>query len=265
MTVQLTWRQYVFVDGLTHRQRPERLLLVRGCEPLPLWRARSVIEHAVYEAPDLLERLRIAFALPRLQHDRRGLSQQLGQCLGPPAPSAFSAPGPCARLLVFERRLPPGLPRLERPEPATAPRSLAEVAASVSLALLDEWGNPVADVRYELVTPDGSQRAGAFDRAGGALESDVQSGAGELSLPELGSGEVKRRAGPPDGWLRDEVSVALRDAQGEPLSELQYQVVFADGSTRSGTLDAQGLGRLAGTPSWPMRVEFSDFDSEDWD
>ncbi len=264
MTIQLVWEDYVFVDGLSYRRQSNHLLLFRDCEPLPVCRANGVLAQLAQRDPGMLERLRGAFDLPRCEESSFPLVGQLGEALGPPALDLFGAPSRFARMVVLERKRPPPVRPQPEVQPALEPRSLAEIAASVCLMLLDEWGNPVANAGYELIAPDGAQRSGSFATSGEARQDGIKPGSYELRPSELRDDEVRIRAAPPDGWLRNQVSVRVREASGDPLSQLHFEVAFDDGSSRTGTLDAIGQGRLEGTPSCPLRVSFPEFDVEDW-
>jgi hypothetical protein len=264
MTVRFSWRdQYVFADGETFRRQPERLLLHRDEALLSLARAEQVLARLALEAPAVLARLCTAFDVPRVAGGDSEQARELSKWLGPPWPDCFALPGPFARLLVFEF-LPPRAPSAApRPKPP-APRPLAEIAASLTLQLVDEWGNPLSGPSYALNAADGSTRAGRFDAQGSAQQQGLPPGIGELSLPELHAGDVQARAAPPDGWLQDELSISLRDVGGDPISGLRVQVMFDDGSTRTATLDETGNCRLTGIRSGRLCVQALDFDPEAW-
>ncbi len=264
MTVQLSWRsRYVIVDGHTYRARPKRLILAQGCEPLPMHQARWVLEEIAREDRAMLDALCTAFHIDPRTPDG-SLAGELTARLGPPGRSVLSTPSEFARMYVLQRSRPKPPVRPEPVAPIQEPRSLDEIRASVSLALVDAWGNPLSDLPFELTTADGGQRSGSFGGAGEAIEPDVPPGYVEFRALEVGDDDWFIRAGPPLGWRNKGVSVLLRDASGEPIGELDLKLAFADGSSQTHKLDARGTFRSDESPSCPLRVEFPDFDPENY-
>jgi hypothetical protein len=60
----------------------------------------------------------------------------------------------------------------------------------VSFHVIDQDGDPLPGVRYEIALPDGTSQTGTTDDAGGVFLSNVAAGACQLSLPDL----------PDDSW-----------------------------------------------------------------
>jgi len=268
MSVEIHWRhEYVIVDGVSYRARAEGSV-VRGGRLLPHHQTVQVLRRIAREDPEALNRIRRAFALSPAPHEQ-GLADNdpLFRLAGGRPGLSFPDVEKYARLLVVER---PRAVLASKPVAFQAPvaqlPTLAELRATVSLAMLDEWGNPLrGSVSYQLTAADGARRAGSFDGSGEARESGVKPGPAELSLPDLAVDDWKVRSAPPDGWLRESVALQLRDASGEPIGGATVRVEFANGAVRTAALDASGSCRIEGAPSWPMQVTLPDFDPENYD
>jgi hypothetical protein len=57
----------------------------------------------------------------------------------------------------------------------------------------------------------------------------------------------------------DWVDIQFVDDAGEPMANETYEVILADGSTRTGTLDANGVGKLSGIIAGGCAVSFPSF------
>ncbi|MEM8559066.1 MAG: hypothetical protein AAGG50_14695 [Bacteroidota bacterium] len=57
--------------------------------------------------------------------------------------------------------------------------------------------------------------------------------------------------------FKDWVEVVLVDQRGQPVPDARYDVEFADGSTSSGTLDAEGRAVVRDVPPGPVVVRFA--------
>lgn len=69
------------------------------------------------------------------------------------------------------------------------------------------------------------------------------------------------------GLLRfqDFVDICLIDVDGSPVADAEYKLILADGSERSGTLDADGRTRVDDVPPGRYRVTFPGLDTRSGD
>jgi hypothetical protein len=78
-------------------------------------------------------------------------------------------------------------PMGEQQAPAPAAREVApgELEPDVlTVVVLDAAGNPLADVRYELLTPDGGRVEGTTDGSGRIVVDQIVPGVGRIVLPD---------------------------------------------------------------------------------
>lgn len=96
---------------------------------------------------------------------------------------------------VFKPNIDPGTARFSLHKSATPPIPVDPVdpdeqAGWISFRVLNQDGDPLAGVRYELTLPDGNTVSGQTDDSGAVYLADVAPGECELSLPDL----------PDDSW-----------------------------------------------------------------
>lgn len=60
------------------------------------------------------------------------------------------------------------------------------------------------------------------------------------------------------------IAIQLVDDLGAPVPSVQYQIVLADGSTRSGATDATGQSRIDGIVPGTCQVSFPKLAGQDW-
>ncbi|MET0591960.1 MAG: peptidoglycan-binding protein [Polyangiaceae bacterium] len=82
------------------------------------------------------------------------------------------------------------------------------------------------------------------------------SAAGSAEYPEW----VRRTKRTDDFGGKDGFDIRLVSADGHAIPEARFVVVFADGSSQEGTLDADGHARIEGAPPGPFKVEYPDLD-----
>ncbi len=173
--------------------------------------------------------------------------------------------GPRAPLRVLQRRQERSYGVPEAIELPAKPKTLAEQMQSITLLLVEDFGNPAAaKLSYELDLDEDGPRPGTFGADGGAREDGLRPGSGSVKLPGVHPGAWQERTEPPHGWPRERLSVTLLDAQGVPMGAHPLKAIYDNGATLSAKLDESGYARLEGTPSYPLRVEFPDFDPEKW-
>ena len=56
---------------------------------------------------------------------------------------------------------------------------------------------------------------------------------------------------------KDWVELVYRDSTGNPVPDLNYTITLADGSTKEGTLDAEGKARIEDIPPGPLSITYS--------
>ncbi len=172
--------------------------------------------------------------------------------------------GPRAKLRVLQRRQERQY-RVRELQAPPKPKSFAEQMQSITLLVVEEFGNPpAAKLSYALALEQEDARSGTFDVDGGARQDGLRPGAGSLELADVHTGAWRERTEPPDGWLRARLSVTLLDSQGVPMGKHRLRVVFENGAAVAAELDELGYVRLEGAPSHPLRVEFPEFDPEMW-
>ena len=66
---------------------------------------------------------------------------------------------------------------------------------------------------------------------------------------------------PTKSWLE----IALKDANGHPVSDVRFHVILANGDLRRGRLDRSGFARLDGIPEGECQIYFPDYDWSSWD
>ena len=71
---------------------------------------------------------------------------------------------------------------------------------------------------------------------------------------------------PPDtATAQDWLALALVDEDGNPMAGEAYRLALPDGSTREGTLDAEGKAHIEDLPSGTCQVSFPNLDAADWE
>jgi hypothetical protein len=61
------------------------------------------------------------------------------------------------------------------------------------------------------------------------------------------------------------IAIRMTDGLGDPARGLKYKVTLPDGGAKEGTLDDQGLARVASAGAGTCTITFPDLDSGDWD
>ena len=74
-------------------------------------------------------------------------------------------------------------PKKEKDPPIQIEQSM------IVCALHDEEGNPMKDIKYEIILPDGNIRKGATDSNGKVLLTGIPVGRCKVSFPDLHSSE----------------------------------------------------------------------------
>jgi hypothetical protein len=103
-------------------------------------------------------------------------------------------------LLVAVLELDAALPEMGSVEggtvapPATTPEEsrvlrVRPARTWVSIELLDDAGDPVRDIAFELELPDGSKRSGRLDERGRARFDGIKPGECKLSFPDIDASE----------------------------------------------------------------------------
>jgi hypothetical protein len=130
---------------------------------------------------------------------------------------------------------------LSESSPGISPTRMADQAVIQELA----W--QIASGRILLVT--------THQRTSFAPRDDVEDEA-PVATPE--AAELVREK---TSWIE----IKLVDDSGRAVGGAKYQVQLPDGSTRSGTLDANGLARISEIDPGNCQVSFPSFDATDWD
>jgi hypothetical protein len=150
-------------------------------------------------------------------------------------------------------------------EEIQAPTTLA---GWVQVALVDEAGVPGAGAVYVLTLVDGSTQEGWLDAAGQAVITDLEPGiAYHLSFPDYDvtawrQVEERQVVAPSSGWVR----LALVDEEDVPVVEATYVLTLANGSTRTGALDADGQAVVADLePGIVYYLSFPTYDRTAWE
>ena len=78
---------------------------------------------------------------------------------------------------------------MAHPERAAPPVTSSTTKTWVEIELLDQDGNPVPGISYELTLPGGRKIKGSLDSSGLAMVRDIEPGQCTLSFPELDGSE----------------------------------------------------------------------------
>lgn len=133
------------------------------------------------------------------------------------------------------------------------------------IELLDEDGQPVAGEAFELKLADGSLKTGKLDSKGQARVAGVSGQHYRVRFPNLDKTDWSLAPDPAANiWPIGTAIIELLDEDGQPLAGESWLLTFADSSTRTGVLDAQGQARLTDLPDQTFRLTFPNLDSEDW-
>lgn len=60
------------------------------------------------------------------------------------------------------------------------------------------------------------------------------------------------------------VEIHLEDEDGNPVANQEYKIVAPDGSEYTGTLDENGLARVAGIDPGQCQITFPDLHQKEW-
>lgn len=82
----------------------------------------------------------------------------------------------------------------------------------------------------------------------------------ECMKKRLARERSEQKAAAPQTWIE----VALVGEDGSPIGQERYRIELPDGSVREGTLDAEGLCRVADIAAGDCVVTFPDLDQEAW-
>lgn len=81
----------------------------------------------------------------------------------------------------------------------------------------------------------------------------------KVALPAAVTPSQLRKVAQPRVEVTDWIEIQFIDDSGAPMASQAYAVTLADGSTREGALDADGLAYLAGIPSGVCEISFPGF------
>lgn len=154
-------------------------------------------------------------------------------------------------------------------QPPTPPSEPAHpVPTSFALIeLLDEEGQPVANEVFELKLSNGALKTGKLDSHGQARLEGIAGQSYSVRFPNLDAADWTSAPDPAaSSFPAGTAIIELRDEDGQPVANEPYLLTFADGTTRSGKLDAQGLARLTELPEQgqKFRLTFPNLDATDW-
>ncbi len=144
-------------------------------------------------------------------------------------------------------------------DPSSGEETCPYTKSWVGVRFYDEAGDPLAGEPYEL-HKDGQVKSGSLDDKGFARVEELDKGAWRLVFPRRRSENWGRVQRPPEKWL----ALALLDADGQPLADEPYKVVFPDGSSTEGTLGPDGRARVEAPEAGPCRVSFPQRPDDAW-
>jgi len=134
----------------------------------------------------------------------------------------------------------------------------------IVVELLEHDGTPMAGEPYEIRLPGGEVRTGVLDADGRAVMEGIDPGVAIVRFPERDAEDFgplphmpQVREGAP--WIELE----LVDDAGIGVGGEPFELEFADGSRRSGTLDEHGRTRIEGIVEGECQVSFPDRDTDD--
>ncbi|MDV3349043.1 DNA circularization N-terminal domain-containing protein [Leptothoe sp. LEGE 181152] len=185
---------------------------------------------------------------------------------------------------------PSDRPPIEPPEPN----------ARISITLVDDAGQPLADETYELTSPDGTVQTGQLSPQGEATLEQLSIGTYGLSFPNLDAADWEllpsEAIDPHPGLPVDDapiddgspespaerpvdrdssespdavgshalVNIVLVDDAGQPMANARYVLSQSGETVREGTLDAQGHIRLDDLLVGAYEISFPELDADDW-
>jgi hypothetical protein len=229
---------------------------------LPAERARQVVHSAFRHDRDVRARLlALHLRLRGSAHDQNGVAASdadFERALTW-AMSALEAPAEHgrARLHVLLRARPrvagPFLP--VGPPPVKPPESVVPDKLSfLEFEVLDQHGDPLSAVPYEVTFPDGEIRRGRLSNAGYAFIDGVPPGSYKIAFPQAEQPEEEDEA--------DFLDIELVTTEGEPLGGFAFVATFSDGSKWEGVLDDNGRAHLAPVPPGDFEVRFPALEAE---
>lgn len=108
----------------------------------------------------------------------------------------------------------------------------------------------------------GSPQGQALRAARASGSAFAQSNCGPRAVLDAVNGTALVEEPDPDrtSWIELE----MVDEAGQPVPHQRYRVITADGRTREGFLDQQGVARVGGIDPGTCRITFPDLDAEAW-
>ncbi|NEZ62067.1 hypothetical protein D0962_04640 [Leptolyngbyaceae cyanobacterium CCMR0082] len=175
--------------------------------------------------------------------------------------------------------------------PSSTPESFVDspvqATAQVTITLVDDAGQPMANATYVLSQAGETVRTGTLDDQGNIHLDQLLPGAYEITFPELDQGdwqlaptvdedepqELTRdlpRESPVDDdratapsatkWL----ALTVLDDDNRPLTGLRYELYQDDERVQTGVLDDQGRLRVEGLAGTVYTLSFPELDQDDW-
>jgi hypothetical protein len=164
--------------------------------------------------------------------------------------------------------------------PDSPQQPCAGEAAWIEIELFDEHDKAIADEKYVLVLPDGTERKGKTDVKGLVRVENIEPGKCVVKFPDVDQGdwELPAYEGPPpiakapavpvvevDETATAWIEVELLDQNGNPVPGECYWIQLHTGEIRQGELDHNGWARVEGISPGTCVVKFPDIDEEDWE
>ncbi len=172
--------------------------------------------------------------------------------------------------------------RVEEPPPSKKEDAPTTGKTWIEVELVDQDGNAVPDLRYQIELPGGTRRSGKLDENGRAHLKDLDPGQCQVSFPDLDAGEwdgpgtsqlvspepqpriqPQQQPGAPSDqtW----VDIGLIDQDGKAVPNVRYQIDLADGTSKTGQLDADGKIRICDLDPGTYELSFPDIDGNEYD
>jgi PAAR motif len=109
----------------------------------------------------------------------------------------------------------------------------------------------------------GGSGGAAGSASGGGSASGSGAGSGGGAAGGAGGSDPGGGASPPADDKRW-VEIALVDGDGQPMSDVKYEITTPDGRVLSGTLGSDGVARVDDIDPGQCKIRFPDLDASEW-
>lgn len=156
-------------------------------------------------------------------------------------------------------------------EPGQPPGQPTPPTGPVEFVVKNQFGEVVDGLEYVLTCPDGEKKTGTIPASGVVREENAKPGVYKLALkgvdpPRLEWDEAEDDEPPPAGGgagSSGAIDASVLDSEGQPASGVDWKLVLADGSTKTGTTGADGKIHVETDQEGDAKLSFPGLDDPD--